>query len=95
MQNKQNTNYISFQKKEHIRISQWKQIRIAYRLNRITYRLGRFKKQYPNQNIERNLERLNKNFMNLNLPPMNPYHYWGNRQFTLNTSGMKFHAKWY
>ena len=83
MQNSQNPDYIAFVKNEHIRISQWKQIRIAYRLLRITYWMVRFKKQHLNQNIERNLKNLKKIFINLNLPPMNPYQYWVHRQLAL------------
>ena len=83
MQTNKNAIYISFLKNEHIRISQWKQIRIAYRLVRITYRRVRSKKQHLNQNIVNNLKRLKKIFINLNLPPMNPYHYWVHRQLAL------------
>lgn len=95
MQLKQSAIYISFIKNRHSRISEWKQIRIAYRLVSLTYRMVRFKRQHLNQNIERNLKHLKKIFHTLNLSPMNPYYFWVNRQLMLNTTGMKFHANWY
>ena len=95
MQIKQNAIYISFIRNRQRRISEWKQIRIAYRLVSLTYRMVRSKKQDIKQNIESNLKHLKKIFQNLNLSPMNPYYYWVDRQLTLNTAGMKFHTIWY
>ena len=95
MQNKQNSSYISFLKNRQRRISEWKQIRIAYRLVRLTYRMVRSKKQDLKQNIERNLKHLKKIFETLKLLPINPYYYWVDRQLTHNTAGMKFHTIWY
>ena len=95
MQNKQNTIYLSFLNNAQRRISQWKELKCAYRLVTITYRMVRARKQYAEEYIERNLKTLKKILRCLNVPPMNPYYYWVERQLSTDTNGMQFNTKWY
>lgn len=95
MWNKQNPVYISFLANEDRRISRWKQIKLAYRLVRLYYRLARSGKQQPHEKNKKNLKHLKSIFKNLKIPPMNPCRYWVNTQLRLNTSGTKFNTNWY
>ena len=84
MQDYKKHNNILIQSTANSRTYEWKIIKLVRSL-----------RHFSIKQIKKNIIHLNENYRSLRISYVNPYCYWGHKQLTIHTTGMKFHTIWY